>query len=324
MMYPIHYRPTQGTNDAAALIQIHALCHDVDCSDPVSLLEYRPTLAWYQDELARSNPTDWTIAEVSGTVAGYGHTLWDWAERDGTHVLLHIGWVAPAWRGHGIGTALLACLEARCREKAAGVQAIRYEYGANASAQEPNACRHLEATGYTPAYTLWEMEHDATIRLGDVPWPEGYELSPAEPDQYRAIWQCIGDAYDVSRPGGRFATVPTEAGFQSYFPSDSADPMLWFVAWQGSRVAGQVLCRLHERCGEVFEVSVGYGHRRKGLARALLARGIEALRARGVPVVRLYTVYENPTAAWRLYEQVGFQKVGVFPLPLALPGNYGN
>jgi len=312
-MQPVHFRPTHGAHDAAALLQIHTLCHAVDGSDPLSLLEYRPTLPWYQDELACGNPADWTIAEASSTVVGYGHTLWDWAERDGTHVLLHVGWVAPAWRGQGIGTALLARLEARCREKAAGIRAIRYEFGANASAQEQNACEHLEAAGYMPGYTLWEMEHNSNVRLGELLWPEGYDLRPVEPDQYRAIWQCIGDAYDVSRPGGRFAVVSSEEGFRSYFTGESADPTLWFVAWQGSHVAGQALCRVREHCGEVFEVSVGYGHRRRGLARALLICGLEALRARGVPVVRLYTVYENPTAAWQLYEQVGFRKVGLFP-----------
>ena len=307
------FRSPTGADDAAALVRIHELCRAADGHDPISLLEYRPTLAWYQDELTGSNPADWVIAEVDGAVAGYGHALWDWAERDGTHVLLHVGWVAPAWRGQGIGTALLARLEARCRAKAAGIHAARFEFGANASAREQDACRHLEANSYAPGYTLWEMQHDVAAPLADMPWPQGYDLRPVEPDQHRAIWQCIGDAYDVSRPGGRFATVPTEGGYREYYAADGADPALWFVAWQGSRVAGQVLCRVREGCGEVFEVSVGYGHRRQGLARALLLRGVAALRERGVPAVRLYTVYENPTAAWRLYEQVGFRKVATFP-----------
>lgn len=312
-MHDIHFRRTRGTEDAAALLQVHSLCHEAESGDANSLLEYRPTLAWYQDELTRTDPADWVIVEASGTVVGYGHTLWDWAERDGTHVLLHVGWVASAWRGQGIRTELLIRLEARCQEKAVRIRAVRYEFGANASAREQSACQHLLANGYTPGYTLWEMDHDPTMRREDAAWPEGYDLRPVEPDHYRAIWQCIGDAYDVSRPGGRFATVPSEEGFREYFTGESADPTLWFVAWQGSRVAGQVLCRVRERCGEVFEVSVGYGHRRKGLARALLLEGLAALQERGVPVIRLYSVYENPTAAWQLYQQVGFRKVAVFP-----------
>jgi ribosomal protein S18 acetylase RimI-like enzyme len=138
----------------------------------------------------------------------------------------------------------------------------------------------------------------------------GLRSAASRAGDYRAIWQCIGDAYDVSRPGGRFATVPTEEGFREYFTSESADPRLWFVAWQGSRVAGQILCRVRERCGEVFEVSVGYGHRRKGLARALLLQGLAALQGRGVQVIRPIPCMRIRR---RLYEQVGFRKVAVFP-----------
>ena len=83
-----------------------------------------------------------------------------------------------------------------------------------------------------------------------------------------------------------------------------------FVAWdlQGERVAGQVLCRILKNCnGEVFEVSVGLGHRRKGLARFLLLTALHELRFRGVKMITLGTRAENPTEAWRLYESVGFE-----------------
>lgn len=306
------FRAAHGPADAPALLEIHARCRAADGSDPFSLLEYRPTLPWYQHELANSNPADWVLAEVNGAVVGYGHALWDWAERDNTHVFLHVGWVAPEYRGRGIGSALLARLETRCREKAAAVPAARYEFGANAAALEQDACQHLEHNGYAPGYHLWEMQRDAAP-APVAPMPAGYELRPALPEHYRAIWQCIGDAYDVSRPGGRFAELPTEDGFNAYFAAENADPSLWFVAWLGSRVAGQVLCRVREQTGEVFELSVGYGHRRRGLARALLSLGVQALIARGVARIRLYTVYENPTAAWQLYQEAGFRKVGVFP-----------
>jgi ribosomal protein S18 acetylase RimI-like enzyme len=89
------------------------------------------------------------------------------------------------------------------------------------------------------------------------------------------------------------------------------------VAWQGSRLADQVLCRVQERkgvlVGELFEVSVGVGHRRRGLARSLMCRGIAALHARQVTKICIGTRFENPTAAWRLYEQVGFRKAAAFP-----------
>lgn len=312
-MEPIRFRDAQGVQDAVALLHVRNLCADAEGSDARSLLADRPTQQSLEWELTHSQPADWTVAEAASMVVGYGHTLWDWAERDGTHVLLHLGWVAPAWRGQGIGTGMLARLEARCREKALPLRAARYEYGANASEREANACHHLETNGYAAGYTMWEMEYDSVPDATLTVMPEGYHLRPVLPEHHRAIWQSFGDAYDVSRPGGRYQTVSSEGEFHSYFTGDSADPALWFVAWEGSRVAGQALCRVRETVGEVYEVSVGFGHRRKGLARALLLRGLMALQARGVPAIRLYTTYENPTQAWRLYEQVGFRRVAQFP-----------
>ncbi len=312
-MGDLHFRNIQGIDDAVGIIQIHALCNELEGSDLGSLEEYRPTLAWYKEKLRLLNPADWILAELSGAVVGYGQTRWNWTERDGTHVFYHASWIAPPWRGMDIGTQLLWHLEARCQEKASSIQASRFEFGAGVSGREQDTCQRLESNGYTLAYTSWEMELEPASVVEVEPLPDGYELRPVTSDYHRAIWQCIGDAYDISCPSGRFTVVPSDEGFESQFRSEAADPKLWFVAWQGSRVAGQVLCRVHEHCGEVFEVSIGYGHRRRGLARALLTRGVDALRKRGVPSIRLGTRYEYPTEAWRLYEQVGFRRVGVFP-----------
>ncbi len=204
-------------------------------------------------------------------------------------------------------------MEARCREKAVHVNAKGREFAAGISAGVHATCLHLQRNGYSLAYTLWEMEFDPARKVSESPMPDGYELRPVTADHHRAIWQCIGDAYDAGCPDGRFSHVPTEGRMRAHFRNDTADADLSLVAWQGSRVAGQVLCRVHERCGEVFEVSIGVGHRRRGLARELLTRGLIALQRQGVRTVRLGTTFENPTEAWRLYEQAGFRILAEFP-----------
>lgn len=307
------FRNLRGADDASALFQVHAHCPIAEGSDPFSPHAYRPSLSWFQEKLSHVLPADWIVAEGGGTVIGYGRVIGNWAEQDGMHIFMHAGWVTPQWRGRGVGTQLLQRLESRCRDVALGIPAAGYEYAYNAQTQEPSASLEMERHGYTLAYTAWEMELDPGFPVTVVPLPDGYELRPVTPDYHRAIWQCIGDAYAASCPSGRFTVVPTEAGFGGYFLSEAADPSLWFVAWQGSRIAGQVLCRVHEHCGEVHEVSIGYGHRRRGLGRALLTRGLDTLRQRGISTIRLGTRYENPTEAWRLYEQIGFQRVRVFP-----------
>jgi ribosomal protein S18 acetylase RimI-like enzyme len=277
-------------------------------------MEYRPTASWYDRHLRESDPVDWIVAEVWGSVVGYGHALWDWAEMDGTHVYLHLGWVAPEWRGQGVGTVLLSRLEARCRERAVADGTLaRAEFGANASETENDARKLLEANRYTPAYTMLDMAFAVEQQVPAVPIPAGYAVRPVEPEHYRAIWQCIGDAYYEPGQTGRFDQAVTSDDYRRYFCSPSADPSLWFVAWQDSRIAGQVLCRIEQGCAEIFEVSVAHAHRRRGLASALIARAVRALQQRGVPAIVLHTREENPTHAWKLYEQMGFRIVKRFP-----------
>ncbi|HLJ69594.1 MAG TPA: GNAT family N-acetyltransferase [Chloroflexota bacterium] len=312
-MSEVHFRSGGSSNDAEALLRIHTMCDDCEPVDPVSPHVFRPTLAWFRERLSAIDPADLVIAEIDAQIAGYGQARWDWAESDGTHVFFHAGWVAPLWRGRGIGTGMLARLEAQCRGKAASVESARNEYATYTSEAQENAGRHLERNGYVRAFTAWEMElaNDAPVAI--EPLPAGYELRPITPDDHRAIWQSIGDAFDAACPGGRYITVPTEAAFRDSFSAAQFDPALCFVAWHGSRIAGQVICRIQPRCGEVAELSVGVGYQRRRLGSALLTRGIAALRERGVPTIRLGTNDANPSEAWRLYERVGFRRVGAYP-----------
>ena len=66
-------------------------------------------------------------------------------------------------------------------------------------------------------------------------------------------------------------------------------------------MAGQVIPLIERGRAEIYEVSVRPAYRRRGLARALLARQLDVLRARGVEAVRLHTVAEFPTQAVDLY-----------------------
>lgn len=273
-----------------------------DSIHPTSAEEYRPTLEWYSGDLYKTDPLDWIIAETADGVIGYGHTLRNWSERDGTQVYLHMGWVKPAFRGGGVGTRLLERLENRCREKAskAGHSAI-LEIAANASSTEAAAQDLLRDHEYFIAFEMLDMILESAPPLGELSLPPEYELRLVLPEHHLMLWQSIGDAYDArDADAPRFSEVPRE--FKRYFSGHSK---LWFVAWEpeSQRIAAHVLCRMNSATeGEVFEVSVGVAHRRKGLARALLLRGIRALKESGAADIVIGTRLENPMQAWRLYE----------------------
>jgi mycothiol synthase len=311
--YVFNFRLPHGPSDAANLIAVHTACAEVDALLEDSAEEYRPTLEWYTHDLEKTNPKDWIIAELNNEVVGYGHTLWNWSERDGTQAYLHLGFIKPEYRNQGIGTELLKKLETRCREKAAeNHHSENLEIAANASSTEVAAQNLLREHGYVTVFTMLDMELDPDVMgLENAEIHKDYELQPVLPEHHLAIWQSIGDAYDARNVGNpRFSEVPRD--WKDYF---RGDPSLWFVVWESEshRIAAHVLCQIKETgTAEIFEVSVGVAHRRKGIARALLQRAIYTLRSRGVKKIVIGTRLENPTQAWRLYEEVGFRIVKQF------------
>jgi ribosomal protein S18 acetylase RimI-like enzyme len=308
------FRPTQDPSGADNLIAVHNACAQTDALLEDSAEEYRPTLEGYHHDLAKTNSQDWVIAELGGSVVGYGHTLWNWSERDGTQVYLHLGFVKPDYRNQGIGTQLLEKLEARCYKKARENNHLEYfEIAANASNTENAAQNLLRENGYITVFTMLDMQLNPNVAgIKDAEIPKPYILRSVLSEHHLAIWQSIGDAYDARDANDpRYSEV--DRGWENYF---KGDPSLWFVAWgpESHGIAAHVLRRINKAgVAEIFEVSVGVAHRRKGIARALLQRAIYALRSRGAKKIVLGTRLENPTQAWRLYESVGFRIVKQFP-----------
>ncbi len=309
-MRSVEFRTTVGASDAEHFIAVHQARAAADSVDPHDPNEYNPDLEGYREVIASTNPKDWLVAEHEGEVVAYGRALSNWQERDGIEVYLHCGFVKPAFRGKGVGTALLEKLELRCREKAEEAEHLaNLEIAANASGTELAAQELLKNHDYYTAFNMLGMDLTSDTVLQEIPAvPDGYELRAVKPEHHLMIWQSIGDAYDArNAENKRFGEAVRK---ESYKPYSSGDPSLMFVAWelQSERIAGQVLCTiLNNGNAEVLEVSVGVGHQRKGLGRFLLLNALHELRSRGVELITIGTRAENPTEAWRLYENVGFR-----------------
>jgi ribosomal protein S18 acetylase RimI-like enzyme len=307
------FRSCKGPQDAESFAQVHRERREADGVLEGFIFEAFPSASDLARELDGADPLDWVVAEADGKVVGYGHAMVDWPEMDHRHCYLHLGWVSPDHRGKGIGTGLIERLEARCREKAVRDGAVgRSDFGANASSSELSASQLLLDAGYEVLYTVLAMERPTNLSQPTSPMPGGYELRPVVPENHGAIWQMIGDAYFDPNESSRGKQVGSDHDFATYFERD-ADASLWFVAWQSSRVAGAVLCRIRNQVATVYEVSVGHAHRRHGLARALLTRALQELESRHPKAIRIVTKKEFPTQAWRLYESVGFNRIKDFP-----------
>ena len=83
----------------------------------------------------------------------------------------------------------------------------------------------------------------------------------------------------------------------------------FLVAVDGHRVAGYVIAHDGRDEGEILNLGVAQGDRRRGVGRALVADVLSALRSRGVRAVYL-EVRESNAVARRLYQSMGFGEVG--------------
>lgn len=267
---------------------------------------------FYEHLVNSDRDRDLLLADVGGEIVGYGRTEWrDDAEAGRIHQL--ICFLRPAWRRRGIGRAMLAALE----DRAAAVSrelggATPASFESEVQEADAGAVALLEETGYAAVRHGYTMVRPNLDPVPDAPMPAGLEIREVRDEHLRAIFDAADEAArDVW--GYRAAT---EADYQLFLTEPlESDRSLWRIAWDGDEVAGQVRGfinheeneRFGEKRGWVENILVRRPWRRRGLARALMASTIDALRERGMTEGALGVDAENPSGALRLYERVGFR-----------------
>jgi ribosomal protein S18 acetylase RimI-like enzyme len=179
----------------------------------------------------------------------------------------------------------------------------------NASTSEREATALALVHGYRPVRYLSDMALRPLMRLPDTPLPAQLERRPMVPAHYHAIYQAWKDSW----MGLVLTTAESEDDYRQFIDDNvnvpGFDPSLCQVAWSGGEVAGFVFCHIRRGVGIVPEVAVRPTWRRRGIARALLVRGLNALADRGISEVRIITNAENAHGARSLYESVGFREL---------------
>jgi mycothiol synthase len=256
--------------------------------------------------------TDLVIAERDGVLIGYGRASWH-DEVNGERVY-DITVLAHPDHAATLMGPLHDMVEARLREIAASHPPGPKHLQAESTDGATIRTAVLEARGYLPVRYGFYMLRPNLDDLADADLPDGFEVRPVQPDHLRAIFEAEQEAFRDHWG----ASVPTEEDFRRFVADpNEGDTSLWQVAWAGDEVAGMVRAyinaeeneRLHRRRGMVENISVRRPYRRRGLARALIARAIRALRERGMTEGALGVDTENPSGALRLYESCGFVAV---------------
>lgn len=310
----LSFRHFRGPSDYPLMAAAVALSADADQVERVTTVE---EIATSYDHLTNSDPYhDMIFAEMNGEVIGYSRAWW-FEEENGPRLYSFVGFLVPAWRRKGIGREMLRWMESRLRaiatehpaeqEKFLQVFATQYEVGLAAM---------LEREGYQPVRYFWEMLRPTLDDLPDFPLPAGVEVRPVLPEHYRALWDAAAEAF---RDHWGFS-YPTEEDYQIWLADKNIfQPELWQVAWDmaTNEIVGQVRPFIYHAQNEKYNrkrgftefISVRRPWRRRGLARALIARALAAQRDQGMTESTLGVDSENTSGATRIYEACGFQVV---------------
>lgn len=262
---------------------------------------------------------DMLFAEVDRDVIGYCRTWWE-VEGSGQWIGFQLGNVLPQWRRKGIGSTFLSFTEERLHHIAGQLKETG-ELPADApclldnfvSSTETDRINLLERRGYLPVRYAFEMVRPDLENIPDLPLPEGIEVRPVEADHMRLIWEASNEAF---RDHWGYIPDPWEA-FEQMINDPDFDPSIWRVAWQGDEIAGMVLSFINQDENEMYGHKRGYTEnicvrrpwRRQGLAKALIAQSLEALKERGMTDAGLGVDAENISGALHLYEFMGYRVV---------------
>jgi mycothiol synthase len=218
-----------------------------------------------------------------------------------------VGMVAPRFHGRGIGTALAAEMERRAeRFLALAPPGARVVVHSGTLAGEPRSGCVLRSRGYQEVrrFQLMRVEFDSpppapasvpgidvrTIRDGDEE-----SIHRAHVDAFADHWGHAAETFETFR--------------HMNFTGGGFDPALWWLAWDGDRLAGYLGATMEseerETFGYVQLLGVRREYRRRGIGELLLRTAFHELAARGRTGCDLHVDEESQTGATRLYARVG-------------------
>ncbi len=243
-----------------------------------------------------------------------GATQVGWRQRTGKVVHNAEVWVLPSRRREGIGSALLAWVEAHSIEGLAagwgGSPELPHVHGAGTDRANEASNAFAVAMGYVAVRYGVLMQRDLNQPIPDVSMPDGIEVRPVLEADHRRIWAADVEAFKDHWENA----VREEADYKRFFNNPDLDTTLWQVAWDGDEVAGQVRSYIsaeenqrHGRLrGYTEHISVRRPWRRRGLARAITAASLRRFRDLGMTDAMLGVDTQNANGAFGLYEGLGF------------------
>ncbi len=308
----LRFRHFQGEGDfaqfASVLVASEAADHldrNVSADDLANAYRHMNNCDPYQDVI---------IAEVHGEIVGYGRGWWEGDINSGL-ILHHNAFLRSEWRRKGIGGSMLRWMETRLTEVAKSHPTGTRCFQVNVTQYQQTNAIMLERAGYQPVRYFYEMVRPTLEDIVEFPLPAGLEVRPVIPEHYPALWK---NAIETSKDEWGYSE-PTEDDYREWLASPHFQPQLWQVAWDvaTNQVVGSVLTFIDEaenkqrgrNRGYTEGIGVDRAWRRRGVARALISRSLQAQKAAGMIESALVADTDSSSNVVSLYESCGFQVV---------------
>jgi mycothiol synthase len=259
---------------------------------------------------------DCAIVELDGAIVAYGRTSID-APITGGRELWGVINVDPSAGGLGIEKLLVDHSLRRSAELIASMPPGETTRIVLYAGDRDLALRGaLENAGFRIIRSSGRLVRPSLDDIPEVSLPEGIDIRPISPhdrEMHRRVFDASGRAFAESY--GEEAA--TDDKFAEFVASPELDPTLWRVAFHGDDIAGQILNYMDDplpdgsRIGWTEGISVQPEFRRRGLARALLAESLRAVRDAGATTAALGVDMQNPNQAQALYESMGYEVIAV-------------
>lgn len=306
----LRLRPYAGEPDLAHIARLENVESEAD--DIPERTSVESVAARFANPSDHFDPhRDVTIAEIDGRPVAVG--MREWVDTtDGALEYRSHGSVDPGWRRRGLGTRLLAENERQLRALAAADDSPAPRIlGSWSGETQPGDERLLERAGYERVRWFFDMVRPDLEAIPDVAMPAGLVTREVTPELAARVWAADVEAFQDHWGGFDHS----DASLQRWLDDPSTDLSLWVVAFDGDEVAGGVVnaidaaenAALGRRRGWLGSVFTRRPWRRRGLARALIARSLVRLRAAGMSSAGLGVDAENPSGALGLYEDIGFR-----------------
>lgn len=310
MTNTLTFRPFAGKQDYAAAAEIQSASY---AADGLPFAETAESVENYWSGRSDFSPErDVIFAELSGKPAGYGRVRF-YVNDIGEQVAWHDICATKEARENGAYPALFEWCMARgaTLAKASPHAGPRFSQTGVVDVMTEEIDL-LQKAGFAPFRYGFLMKRDLNAPIPDLPLPDGLETRAVTPDQFKAIFAARNEAFR-DHFGHREAT---ECEMEGWGKDPFTRMDLWQVAWDArtNEVAGEVHVSIITSDNEMYGLKRGWTDpiavrrpwRKQGVAKALLARGMMALRDAGMTEACLGVDGQNPNGALQLYLGMGF------------------